>query len=114
MLQLPYITRPSVFGQCTDDAGFDALDAFTRLAGIETDKMRDQQCYILAPFSQGWQRDRKNIKPVKEIASEPSIRDLLFQVTIGSSNDPHIHMNKGPAADAFDLFLLQYPQQLGL
>jgi len=58
--------------------------------------------------------DRENIQAVIQIFPESFGLHFFSDILIGSSNDPHVHLQFFSAADFIDLSFLNEPQQLGL
>src|SRR3981081_1752513 len=79
-----------------------------------SDEVFNQQRNVISSFPQRRNLNRENVKPVKQIATKCIPGDGSFQVAIGSSDDPHVSLDRLIAAHAFKLPLLQNPQQRNL
>jgi hypothetical protein len=77
-------------------------------------KMPHRQRNIFRAFPQGRCADWKHVEPVIQIAAKLVLEDHAFQVSMGGSDDAHVHFLRSRAAQAFEFTLLQYTQQLGL
>ena len=55
-----------------------------------------------------------NVQSVVQVLAKLSIADCLFQVAPGGGNDPHIHAERLPPAQAFQSVLLQDAQKFRL
>jgi hypothetical protein len=74
----------------------------------------DQGRYVLAPFAQRRNCDRKDVQPKVEIAAKAFFLHHLFQVAMGCSDDADIYLLGSIAAQPFKLPFLQDPEKLGL
>src|SRR5699024_7450001 len=55
-----------------------------------------------------------DVESIIEILTKTARRDLLAQLPVGGGNHPHINDDRGIAAHALNLALLERAQQLGL
>jgi hypothetical protein len=58
--------------------------------------------------------DWENAKPVIEILPKPARGCLLFQITVGSSDNPHVRPPRPIVSNVFVLFFLQNAQEFAL
>src|SRR6185295_13384798 len=65
-------------------------------------------------FSQWWQRDCDDVEPVKQILSERTFVDRLFEIDVGRRDYSHIHMAAGCVADRREVSLLNDAQKFRL
>src|SRR5262249_55639907 len=56
----------------------------------------------------------EDVEAVEEVLAEPLVPHLLEQVAVGGGDDPDVHPDRGGAADAVELALLQDSEQLHL
>ncbi len=78
------------------------------------DEVLHESWNIFSAFTEGWQRDRKNVEPVIEVTAEFVPRRHFQQISIRGSHQPHVHLMGAPATQALELLLLKYPQQFRL
>src|ERR1700686_2459073 len=90
------------------------FDLLTHSAGIKLHKMRNQRRNVFAALPQGWQRDRKHIQPVVEVAAKFVALHHLRQIPVCRSYEANVHSMGSSASQAFELLFLQNTQQLGL
>ena len=76
--------------------------------------MLHQQRNIVNAFPQGRQDNGNDIQTVIQIITESAVLDHILQMTVGSSDNSHIHMDRFLAAYAVKFLLLQYPQKFDL
>src|SRR2546430_13614500 len=73
-----------------------------------------QQWDIFRTFSQGWNVNRKNIQPVKQVFAKFSLLNHLLEFAIGGSDQACIGSQSTRASQPFELPFLEHAQQLGL
>src|SRR6266852_6586913 len=83
-------------------------------SGINLDKMCDQCRNVFPALPQRWQRDRKHIQTVVEVAAKFVALHHVTQIPVGRSDEPNVHLMSPSAAQAFELLFLQDTQQFGL
>src|SRR5207253_9538493 len=83
------------------------------LAGIFNKMLRHLR-NVFAPLAQGWQTDLQDSYAVIKVFAEASLDHVCFQVLVGSCDYPDIDCQRLITADTFELFFLQYSQELGL
>src|SRR5260370_13239061 len=76
--------------------------------------MANKQGYVLAPFAQRRQMQRKHVQAVEQITAEFFFFDGTNQIAIGGGDQPHVHPDRLRASQALELLILQNAQQLGL
>src|SRR5437870_9170676 len=82
--------------------------------GGHADKVRDKLGDVFATLAQRWNFERKHDEPIEQILPEAAGSHSFFQIAVGGGNDAHVDLARARVADAFNLLLLQDPQQLGL
>src|SRR5215471_11397797 len=75
--------------------------------------IREQQ-QIRFPVAQWGNENGKYVQAVIQILPEPFFRHRLFEVPVGSGNDPHISSNRTGAAEAIKFLLLDYSEEFDL
>src|SRR6267142_637655 len=78
------------------------------------DEILNQRGDIFPSFAQRRHLNRKNVEPVKQVATNGSSRDGRLQITIGSSNHANICLDGPSSADALTFAFLQNTQQSNL
>src|SRR5437773_10764737 len=73
-----------------------------------------QQWDIFRAFPQGWNVNRKNIQPVKQVFAKFSLLNHLLEFAIGGSDQAGIGVNSPCASQPLEFSLLEHAQQLGL
>jgi hypothetical protein len=76
--------------------------------------MFHQPWNVFAARPQRWQRDRKHIQTVVEIAAKFPPLHHFNQISVGRSYEPNVHLVSSSTAQALELLLLQDTQQFGL
>ncbi len=69
---------------------------------------------VLHPLAQRGDGQRQHAEAVEEVLAEPPLLHFQFQLTVGGSHHPHIHLLHILAAHRQDLLGLQCAQQLHL
>src|SRR5215475_13130290 len=75
--------------------------------------IREQQ-QIRFPVAQWGNENSKYVQTVIQILPESFFRHRLFEVPVGSGNNPHVRSNRTGAAKPIKFLLLDYPEQLHL
>src|SRR5258708_5120445 len=86
--------------------------AFCRNANL--DEVADENRNVLFAFTQRWQLDRKNVEPVKKIASKRTGRDRRLKIAIGRGNHTHVAAQHLGSANTFKFAFLQNAQERDL
>ena len=73
-----------------------------------------QQWNVFRAFPQGWNVNRKNIQPVKQIFAKFLLLNHLSEVAIGGCDQAGIGVNSPCASQPLEFSLLEHTQQLGL
>src|SRR5277367_547873 len=85
------------------------------MAGCEPcEQVTEKKRYVVATLAQRRDHDREDVQPVKEIRAETPGRDLGFEVDVCRCHDAHVNLTGRSVANAFDLTLLECPQELTL
>ena len=77
-------------------------------------EMPHQHRNIVLPLPQRRHRDLQHRQPVIQILPETAVPHRLLQIAVGRGNQADIHLDGMDPAHAFELTLLQHPQQLHL
>src|SRR4029077_16648908 len=77
-------------------------------------KMIYQQWDVFRTFPQGWNVNRKNIQPVKQVFAKFLLLNHLSEVAIGRCDQACIGSERACASQTFELPFLEHAQQLGL
>ena len=73
-----------------------------------------QQWNVFRTFPQGWNVNRKNIQPVKQVFAKFLLLNHLSEFAIGGCDQACIGSQRARASQAFELPFLEHAQQLGL
>ena len=73
-----------------------------------------QQWDVFRTFPQGWNVNRKNIQPVKQVFAKFLLLNHLSEVAIGGCDQACIGSQRARASQPFELPFLEHAQQLGL
>ena len=76
--------------------------------------MLDQQRNVFLALTQRGQFDMEYVQPVEKVGPERALFDHVFEVLVGGGHASEIDFDDLIPADAGDLALLQYAQQIGL
>ena len=76
--------------------------------------MLDQERNVARPSAQRRHGDGEDVEPVVEILAELALGDESFQIAVGGGDQAHVHFDRLDTAHAFELTLLQNPQQLDM
>ena len=90
------------------------VDLLFHPATKNLDEMGHQRRNVHAACTQRWQKYRKHIETVVEIAAKFALLYHLRQITIGCRHEPNVHLMGPIAAQAFELLFLKYSQKFGL
>src|SRR5260370_15035498 len=82
------------------------FDFLVHPAGINFDKMFDQRRNGFAALPQRWQRDRKHIQTVVEVATKFVALHHASQIPVGGSDEPNVHLVSPSTAQAFEFLFL--------
>src|ERR1700730_15278671 len=108
------VARPIVTGKPSESGVTNVL----RLAAIGCGKLREEMtCQdrdIFDTLTQGRNRERYYVQPIKKVFAEKPFANLLLEFFIGRGDHPHIHDRGVIGAHALEPLLFQYPQYLRL
>ena len=76
--------------------------------------MPDQRGNILEPLAERREQDRKHVDPVPQILPKRAVLHHRRQVAMGCGDDTDVDLHGRFSADAFDLVVLQHPEQTHL
>src|SRR6185437_10817556 len=86
-----------------------------RLLGADLlQEMLDEERDVLAAFAQRRELHGDDVQPVIEVLAERVLRDHLREIRVRGADDPDVDLHGVRVADALELALLQYAQQLRL
>ncbi len=94
--------------------GRQAVDAAIELAVHAPQEVVHQQRDVVDPLAERRNADREDVQAVEQVLAEAARRGQRFQVLVGRGDEPHVGVDRGVAAHAFELSFLQQPQQLRL
>src|SRR5436309_28744 len=114
IFQLPDVARPVIFLQLGNtflrQHARAAIEGFVMPGDEIFTKLRN----IFQPLPQRRQMYVHNIDAVEQIFTEITDGDLFFQITVGSKDEADVHLFIQLAANAAELAVLQYLEELGL
>ncbi len=73
-----------------------------------------QERNVLGSLAQRRRRDRKNLKPIVQIAPELAVCHHLGKIAVRGHYETHIHGNCPCASESFKFLLLQSPKEFWL
>ena len=112
--EFAHVAGPAIARECVD-AGLRPLRRrLARPAPVERREVRDERCDVAGALAQRRDHHRDHIDPEEEVLAESSLAHLAREIAIARGEDPHIHLDRLPAAHALDLPRLDRAQQLGL
>src|SRR6202041_1549176 len=114
VLQFANVTRPRIRLKQFQTLFVYPADGFSCFSRKRVDEVLDQHRNVFSSFPQRRHLDRKNVKPVKEVAPKCASSDSRLQVTIRGSNHPNISSDGSSSTDALEFMFLQNPQQSDL
>src|SRR6202008_3195289 len=82
--------------------------------GIASQEMVQQQGNVSCTLAESRQMDRYNVDAIVEILAKPAALDHLFEVFVGSRDEPEINLLGGLAAYTGYRSIFQYSQELRL
>src|SRR5690606_3823027 len=114
VLQFADVTREVVGEQCVDQAGGEAADLALVQLAVTLQEVIHQQRDVFPAFAQARNLDGVNVEPVEQVLTKTAGLDLVAQLYVGGSDQPHINADGFVAADPLDLAFLQGPEALAL
>src|SRR5438094_146284 len=90
------------------------IDSLLHLFRECLNEVTREQRNVLLAFPQGRNADWKHVQPVIEIASKFPSGNHLFKIAVRGGYEANVNFASKRASQAFELPLLQCPQQLGL
>src|SRR5712664_2897182 len=85
ILELANVPRPLIGGECRHRFRMNVFDLLIHPAGINLDKMFHQRWNVFATRPQRWQRNRKYIQTVVEVAAKFVPLHHVNQISVGGS-----------------------------
>src|SRR5262245_38407147 len=114
VFQLADVARPGVLLKPPHRPPADAVQALAdprrELVHQEVDEQRD----VVLPLAQRRQADGEDVEAVVQVLAESFLLDLFEQVSVGGGDDADVHPDRGGAAHAVELALLEHAEQLHL
>ena len=80
----------------------------------ELEKMSCEERDVLGSLAECRNPERHDVEAIEEVRTKSARLDLLFEGLVGGRDHAHVDLDRRAAADAFELTLLQHPQQLRL
>src|SRR5262249_43915087 len=114
VLQLSYVRRPGVRGQPVQDVRTQRTHGLPHLRRVVHGEVPSEARDVLRPLSQGRQGDGEDVEPVIEVRAEAPLAHGSLEVAIRGRDQPHVYFQRLRPADALELALLQYAQELRL
>src|SRR5260370_1887880 len=114
ILELANVPRPLIRDKGRHRFRRNMFDLLIHPAGINLDKMCDKRRNIFPALPQRWQRDRKHIQTVVEVATKFAPLHHVNQISVGRSYQADVHLVSPSATQALEFLFLQDTQQFGL
>src|SRR5271165_1185696 len=114
VFELANVAHPGLLLQLIHGRGRDAGDGLVHGQRKFAHEVLDQRRNVFAALAQGRKLDVKDIQPVEEVGSERAVFDHSFEIFVGGGDAAEVYFDNLIAADASDLALLQYAQQVSL
>jgi hypothetical protein len=90
------------------------LKTLSRFPCVTIDEVLDQQGNIFCSVPQRRNLNRKNVEPVKQVATEPALGDSSLQVTVSGGDYPNIRSDGSSSTDTLEFVFLQNTQESDL
>ena len=88
----------------------DLVDLPAHFRGVFLGEVPGEDRYVLGVIAQRRRRDRKDLQPVIEIASEEFVAHHLGEIPVGRRHQPDVDGNRLGAAQPLERLLLQGPE----
>ena len=112
--ELAHVPHPGVVAEQVQRPVRHRLNALAVALGELADEVGCEEHQIVAPLGEGRKPDGHHREPVVEVLAEPPLGDRLLEVAVRRGDQAHVHGDRLPAADPFDLALLDGAEDLGL
>ena len=87
------------------------LRLLAELGGGAIEKVPGQERYVGTALGQGEHVHADHVQAMEEVFPEAAIANPVFQILVGSGNDPHVHLDWRVAANPIELAVGQDPEQ---
>jgi hypothetical protein len=114
VLQLTYVAWPIVPLKQRQRVWRDSGELFLRVARCMCGKAVSEKRDVIASIPKRRDLDRNYAQAEEEVAPESARFCFISEIAVGRCDDPNIYFDRRCAADALELLLLQYAQQLRL
>src|SRR4029077_4929513 len=114
VLKLSNVSRPGIRFQSAHEFVRNRVDMLPHSAGKDFDIVFDQGNDIFASLTQRWQRDRKYIQSIVQIAAKLVALHHSLEVAVSRSDEPHIDAMSASISEAFEFLFLQNRQKFWL
>ena len=114
MLQLADVAGPRILLEGFQRIRRDALDLLPQLGRVPHGETERQHRNVFHPVAQRRDHDRNRGQSIVQVLPERPVVRFRGEIAVGRGHDADIHLDRGRAADALELLLLQHTQQLGL
>src|SRR5205085_4353378 len=114
VLQLAHVARPRVREEERLGVGRETRRSAAMALALLRQKMRREECDVVAALAQRRQRDLHAANSIVEIFAKSSVVDCRFELAIRGADDADVGSAIGGIADAAELAVLQKTQQLRL
>src|SRR5262249_43495602 len=114
VLQLPDVSGPRVGFEQLRALHADATELPSSSRRESIDEVLDQEWDVLAPFTQGWDADGKDVQAIEQVLPETPLRDLRLQISVRGTDDTNVGRQGLAAPDSLELLFLEHTEQLGL
>src|SRR5690606_11003535 len=111
ILQLPHISGKVIAHQHVDGRRRDPPDPLPMLLLIFLKEMLGQEQYVRLSLAKRRQEYAENIQAIIKVLAKLAPRYCRLQVLVLSGDQPDIGFDRLRPADAFELALLQHPEQ---
>ena len=101
-------------GQCRHRLDGNGLDTLVHPPRELLREVADERRDVVLALAQRRIHDRKHVEAVIQIAAKLFVRHHGDEVAVGRGHEPDVDADRPGAAKAFELLLLQHPQQLRL
>src|SRR6202022_342315 len=110
VFKFAHIAGPAMLLQAFKRQGVELLRRQSVLLG-KREKMPDQIRQILDPLAQRRQTQWHDVEAEEQILTKQTLLNQDTQILVARSDDPHVGLDRGAAADGSVFALLKYPQQ---
>src|SRR6266702_3920535 len=108
VFEFTHISGPWEMNQALHGLRRDCVERTIHLARKSPGKEPHQAWNVFRALAQWWDRNRKYIEPVIEIAAILTFGDHRFQVTVCGCDEANVDVNRSAATDPLEFALLQH------